>query len=384
MSLAFPRVRKRVALSCFVAVALVGLLACDAATARVGPQVRVLLYRGPGPIQVGLVKAPSDVSLSTSGGLMLGNREQRTSGWNPVGSGPWRVGTRTVRGRIIVRIEAGQIEVLNRVDLENYVASTVGGEMPAGWPREALRAQAIAARTYVLYEASQRINADWDVSATTESQVYGGIAAETDETRAAARATAGEYLSYDGEPILAVFHSTAGGRTATAGEVWGENRPYLQEVAVEDEDDAPQTYWRTVMDKRVLQDLFESAGISVGRLDQISIEKRTSSGRVGQIEVRGSAGTAKVSGRQLRSLLGEMNLRSTLFEIREVPSGFAFVGSGHGHGVGMSQWGARAMAKQGESYQQILARFYPGARLEKTASRRIAVHHFSLGNEGAE
>jgi stage II sporulation protein D len=372
---------QRVAVSTGMLASVLSLLACGAATARVEPSVRVLLYNGADPIQVGSEATPDEVRLAKGGGLLVGGRKQ-SSDWAPSGAGPWRVGPRVVRGEIWVRAEAGRIQVLNKIGLEDYVASTVGGEMSPSWPSEALRAQAVAARTYVLYEASRHRSDAWDVHATATSQVYGGMAAETRETRSATRATAGQVLTYSGAPILAVFHSTAGGRTATAGEVWGEDLPYLRVVEVEDEDDAPHTYWRTVFSRQAIQDVLESAGVSVGKLEGISVEARTSSGRVERLAVRGSTGTEQLSGSGLRALMGGIGLRSTLFEIRESPEGLVFVGSGHGHGVGMSQWGARAMARKGASYKRILARFYPGARLERLRSRQIAGRGPRYVNEG--
>jgi stage II sporulation protein D len=354
-----------------VAISGLGLFACGTATARVEPKVRVLLYRGSDPIQVGAVANSDEVRLSSTGELFVGGK-RRASGWMPAGTGPWRVGSRIVRGQISVTTDAGQIQVLNRIGLEDYVASTVGGEMSSSWPPEALRAQAVAARTYVLYEANRRKNAAWDVRATAASQVYRGVEAETSATRSATRATAHQVLTYGGAPILAVFHSTAGGRTATAGEVWGEDLPYLRVIDVDDEDDAPHTYWRVAFESKALSTLLESAGDSIGRIEDLKIERRTASGRVERLVVRGATGKKVISGRDLRILLGDLGLRSTLFEIRKSAEGFVFVGSGHGHGVGMSQWGARAMAREGASYKSILGRFYPGARLESLPSRRIA------------
>ena len=371
------------ALSICIAVSLLGLLACATATARVEPKIRVLLYSGSDPIQVGLAAMPDEVKLSPGGELLVGGREE-ANGWMSSGSGPWRVGTRIVRGQIAVTAEAGRIQVLNRIGLEDYVASTVGGEMVSSWPSEALRAQAVAARTYALYQASRRRGAAWDVRATAASQVYRGVEAETRETRSATRATAGQVLTYAGAPILAVFHSTAGGRTATAGEVWGEDLPYLRVVEVEDEDAAPHTYWRTVFETEALRGVLEAAGVSVGQLQGLSIGRRTASGRVERLVVHGSAADVELGGRRLRTLLSEMGLRSTLFEIRESPVGFIFVGSGHGHGVGMSQWGARAMARQGASYKRILGRFYPGTRLERLPSRRVAGRGPRRASEGDE
>jgi stage II sporulation protein D len=348
-----------------------GLLGCGSALAGKGPEVRVLLYDGTGPLMVGHSKGPQEIRLAGENELLVPGRG-RLQSWTPGGQGPWRVGERVVRGRIAVRAKQGRIQVLNRVDLEDYVASTVGGEMMASWPREALRAQAVATRTYVLHEAARRRRSDWDVRATTASQVYRGLEDETRETLSATRATAGEVLTYRGEPILAVFHSTAGGRTETAGEVWGQDLPYLRVVDVEDEDDAPHTYWRTTIASGDLEAVCEAAAISVGRLEEVEVVVRTGSGRVKRLALRGSERESHLEGASLRSLISAMGLRSTLFEVRKVEGGFAFVGSGHGHGVGMSQWGARAMARQGHSYQRILSRFYPGARLETWRSRRVA------------
>lgn len=350
--------------------ALVMLLGCATAQAKGGPDVRVLVHNGASPIEIGPESRPLRVAVA--GDRLVVDGETVGTHWTPAGRGPWRVGSRRLRGRVAVRARAGRIQVLNRVDLEAYVASTVGGEMSASWPEEALRAQAVAARTYVLHEAARRTGRDWDVSATAVSQVYRGISAETDETRAATRATRGEILTHEGEPILAAFHSTAGGRTATAGEVWGEDRPYLRVVDVEGEEIAPHTYWRAEFSGDALTGVLSAAGVEVGALDSLAVTRRTRSGRVERLEIRGPDGRRELRGASLRSLVGSLGLRSTLFDVRETSSGFAFVGSGYGHGVGMSQWGARALAERGVSYRRILARFYPGTRLERWSSRQLA------------
>ncbi len=352
---------------------------CGCATARAeGPDaVRVLVYEGQGPISVGPAGSAREVRIARDGLLVEG--QPVGPSWTPGGSGPWRVGARMLRGQIRVRARSGRVEVLNRVELEQYVASTVGGEMSPSWPREALRAQAVAARTYVLHEAAKRRSSAWDVRATALSQVYRGVEAETDETRSAARATRSEVLTYRGEPILAVFHSTAGGRTATAGEVWGRDLPYLRVVEVEEEDDAPHTYWRAVFSPTELAGELDAAGVSIAEVEGLRVTRRTRSGRVERLEVRGARAVEELRGEPLRQLVQALGLRSTLFDIRRGSEGYAFVGSGYGHGVGMSQWGARALAERGVSYQRILARFYPGTRLEKIKTRRIAATDSVLG-----
>lgn len=350
---------------------MAGLLGCVTARASGPAEVRVLVYEGAGPVEAGRAEAPRTIRLAAPGILEIEGGGRRAH-WSPVGSGPWRVADRLLRGRIAVRSEDDRIQIVNHVGLEDYVTSTVGGEMSAGWPREALRAQAVATRTYLLHQAAEARDRPWQLRATTSSQVYRGIEAETPETRAAAQETRGEVLTHRGEPILAVFHSTAGGRTAGAGEVWGEDRPYLQTIEVEDEMDAPHTYWRSEHPSAELEGILGAAGIGVGRLEALEVVERTPSGRVARLRVTGSAGQVVLGGRDTRALIGPLQLRSTLFEIRRTGQGFAFVGSGYGHGVGMSQWGARALAEKGLSHPRILATFYPGARLERWDARRLA------------
>lgn len=369
-------------------VLLLALLGCVTADAGGDFEVRVLLYEGPGPVSISQAPGPSDsirsVRLDPPGRLVVDGKGA-VSSWDPQGSGPWQVGERRFRGQISVHAQSKRIEVVNRVPLEQYVASIVGGEMLPGWPREALRAQAVAARTYLLHEASRREHEEWHVRATAESQVYRGLQTETSETVAAARSTRGEILTHRSQPILAAFHSTAGGRTASAGEVWGEDRPYLRVLDVEDESDAPHTYWRTELDRAALEQVLTLGGVRVGRLETLEVVERTQSGRVHRLRVTGTTGQeATLTGRRMRALFGGLSLRSTLFEVRPTRRGFAFVGSGHGHGVGMSQWGARAMAERGASYERILETFYPGARLERWEAARVALFtdtHSRLGSD---
>lgn len=293
--------------------------------------------------------------------------------WRPPDEGPWEVARRRYRGRLELRAAAGRVLVVNAVGLEEYVAATVGGEMPASWPEQALRAQAVATRTYALHQRARRAGEPWDLRATEQSQVYRGIEAETGSTRRATEATRGEILTHGGRPILAAFHSTSGGRTASASEVWGQSLPYLGSIDVEHEEDAPYTYWRTVFPAETLTGVIAALGAELGPVAALEVDARTESGRVERIVARGRSQLRVFAGERLRALVESLGLRSTLFDIRSTPEGFAFVGSGNGHGVGMSQWGAREMARRGAPYQRILARFYPGARLEGWRAETVAV-----------
>jgi stage II sporulation protein D len=262
----------------------------------------------------------------------------------------------------VVQRTADGLLVVNEVPLERYVEGILLREVYPGWDAAVLRAQAVVARTYALYRRSRsRPERPWDLTASDDSQVYGGIAAEAPEARRAVAATRAEVLVFEGRPILAAYHSASGGRTASAQEVWGRAVPYLVSVPVEGEELSPDTYWRISVSTATLGRALVGLGWSVGRVEEIRVAERSSSGRVRRVSVRGNGESVELSGRDLRRAAG--GLPSTLFEVRREGDGYLFVGSGHGHGVGMSQWGARAMAQHGASYREILAKFYPGVRI---------------------
>jgi len=285
--------------------------------------------------------------------------------------GPHEVDGRRVHGSVELSRDSGGLRVVNELALEDYVAGTLLGEVSEGFGDVVLRAQAIAIRTYALHRRAHPRSPDFDVEANTAAQVYLGVDGETPAALDAARATRGQILTFAGEPILAVFHSAAGGRTATAAEVWGRDVPYLVSVGVPGEEDSPDTYWRTPVSAEELASALAAAGRDVGRVRDVRVARRTPSGRSAELRVQGSDGDVEVSGETLRRVLGPTRLRSTLFEVRRTADGFVFVGSGNGHGVGMSQWGARALSRSGANPQQILARFYPGARVERISSRTV-------------
>ncbi len=348
-------------------------LAATSAAARETAEVRVLLLESREPIEIRSPASVHRVGLARKTLELLVDGRPSGPRWRADRDGPWQVGARRYRGGPELRADSGRIVVVNHVALEDYVVATVGGEMPASWPEQALRAQAVATRTYALHQRERRRGEAWDVQASELSQLYRGIESESATTRRAAEATRAEVLTHGGRPILAVFHSTAGGRTASAAEVWGRDLPYLGSIDVEHEEDAPFTYWRTVFPPETLNGaLASSLGSGFGPVERLEVDARSESGRVERIVARGRTRAARLERDQVRALAEALGLRSRLFDIRSTPQGFAFVGSGYGHGVGMSQWGARELARRGASYQRILARFYPGARLEAWQSENVA------------
>jgi len=352
-----------------LAVAVLSLIGSPAAAAE--PVVRVLLYQGAGPVRIQPPGGAGAVEIAAAGGALRVD-EARMERWTHERTGISTWNGMRVRGRVEVLPSKAGLAVVNAVPLEDYVAGTLGREMFTSWQPAALRAQAVVSRTYALHQQARRHRGGeraYDVEAGTASQVYGGVDAETASVRDAVERTGGQILTYRGEPILAVFHSASGGRTASAEEAWGRPVPYLRSVSVEDEDDSPATYWRAAITHTTLVRALEAAGQSIGEFRSMRVAGRSRSGRVVKIEIEGSRGRVALGGRELRTALGESTLKSTMFEVRSRGDELVFVGSGHGHGVGMSQWGARAMAERGDDHREILSRFYPGTRIESVASR---------------
>jgi stage II sporulation protein D len=330
------------------------LLAVAAGTARAEePTVRVLLLDGARSVTV-----QADGGRETRIDAPRARRVLRLAA-----PGPQRVDGRRYRGAIEIEPRSDGLRVVNELPLEAYVAGTLLGEVHEAWGDAVLEAQSVAIRTYALHRRSRAGARAWDVEADTRGQVYLGMDGESETAWRAVDATRGQVLTWNGEVILAAFHGTAGGRTASAAEVWGRALPYLESVAVEGEDVSPDTYWRAPVPADELASALAALGEDVGRVERVEVAERTPSGRCATLRVRGARGSAELEATALRRALGERRLRSTLFDVRPASDGVVFVGSGRGHGVGMSQWGARAMAERGAGYRAILGRFYPGARL---------------------
>ncbi len=255
-------------------------------------------------------------------------------------------------------------------ELEEYVAGVVAAEMPASFPEEALKAQAVAARTYevrqmraagsdsVLYDVGQAY-ADEAAQREKWGENYGQYAAKI---RRAVRETAGEIMVYDGEPILAAFHAQSGGKTENAENVWDSPLPYLKSVDSAEDKAAPGYETEVSFStKEVLQQL-KTQGTPTQTAENLSIEilSRTDAGYVSEV----SAGGLKLTGRQLRETLG---LRSANFTVEKQANSFVFRTYGYGHGAGMSQYGASYLAEKGLDYHEILNHYYTNVNFERLA-----------------
>lgn len=276
-------------------------------------------------------------------------------------------------GKATVRVKIGE-ECLD-MDMTDYLTGVLAAEMPASFNGEALRAQAVAARTYTLYCAALNRHADAEVCTSPGccqawlggDELQERLGANWEEgyakLRSAVEDTAGEYLMYEGKAAFAAFHSSSAGSTEASGEVWNAV-PYLVSVTTpEIEADVPgyvSTVTLTALDFRdTLLSLHPEADFTGAPETWIGSITRTPGGRV----ETATLGGVSFTGGELRQLFA---LRSTAFEVKYADGGFCFTVTGFGHGVGMSQYGANVMAGQGADYKEILAHYYPGTTLAST------------------
>ena len=346
--------------------------------------------------------------------------------------GIW-VGQKRYAGKLKIFMRDNDIFVVNVLGIEKYLGSVVGSEMPAKWPLEALKAQAIASRTYAL---KQKGNPLYDIDSTNKNQVYTGLEARTYKTARAVNSTRSLVLTYKNKLINSLFHSSSAGMTENSEDVWKNKYPYLSSVKDFDKNN-PKLRWTKKFSKSQLQKLFPR----IGGIKQIEILNVTSTGRVKNVRIHGDFGTDQISGVDIRK---RMNLKSTLvrfkfIEDNEINSSnkslkllstnslekeplthivrvgdtliviasqynvsvediatlnniknsslinigqrllvprnslnsslssekiLVVSGYGSGHGVGMSQWGARYMANKGEKAKDILKHFYKGIEIK--------------------
>lgn len=331
------------------------------------------------------------------------------------------------RGNIDIHITHGKMgfTIVNVLPVEQYLYGVIAKEMSPEWHLEAVKSQAVAARTYALYNLNKHQVDGYDVCATSDCQVYGGREYETPRVLRAVNDTAGQVMMYQGKIIPAYFHSSSGGYTENSENVWGTYQPYSRGV-VDYDQNSPYYKWEKKLTPAELEKAIGRAGYKIGKIQAIALvplgtapmntPERGVSGRVKVIRFIGTLGSAQLSGEKARTVLG---LKSTLFDIdtllpmeknvefavtnkngmvdhkkveinlpptkedglvtdgKEIHrlSGrpneiIAINGFGWGHGLGLSQWGAKGMAEKGPQgdatyYQEILKHYYQGITIKK-------------------
>lgn len=267
----------------------------------------------------------------------------------------------------VVRVKREATGEINTVPFEEYVTGVLAGEVPTSFHMEALKAQAVAARSYVMKKIEDNKGQDYDVVDTVSNQVYldevtlkekwkDQYVEKINIVKTAVKETQGQYLMYDGKIVQAFFFSTSTGKTENSEEVFQTALPYLRSVdSTWDQDVSPvfkEEYNFSV------HDFYQKIGLPYNKTVTYEVTKKTSTGRIKEVKIDGTVLKAS-------DLSGKLSLRSTFFTLEQVGSTIHMTTKGYGHGVGMSQYGAQAMAKSGSTYDQILKYYYQGVNIQK-------------------
>ena len=260
--------------------------------------------------------------------------------------------------RYLVRSKTGDIV---EMELEEYLKGVVYAEMPSSFNIEALKAQAVAARTYTKFKMADSTHI-CDNPSHCQAWLENDYSENFEKVSKAVEETRGKTVSYMGETIEAFFHSSSGGKTESSKEVWGKDIPYLVPVESPNEDKIMSTFFSekevTYKElKTLINNYLGKNQVTTEKLkNKIKIISRTEGDRVNEIKID----KASLSGASIRGIL---ELRSTNFDIELKEKSVVFKVKGYGHGVGMSQWGAEVMAREGKDYEEILKYYYPNTEV---------------------
>ena len=266
----------------------------------------------------------------------------------------------------VVRVYREDKGVIDNVPIEEYVVGVLAGEMPISFDIEALKAQAIASRSYVMKQIEKNIHKEYDVVDTVMNQVYldkqyllavwsDSYTSNINKIKTAVLSTKGEYLSYNGKVAEALFFSTSPGITENSEEIFVSKEPYLRSVSSTWDDISPvytSTFTYTIFEFCNLLNITYKDNLT------IDIVEKTSTGRIKKIKINGKEMSANF-------ICSKLSLNSTYFEIIQDGSKIIIKNRGYGHGVGMSQYGAEAMARMGYKYDEILKHYYQNIEIKK-------------------
>lgn len=332
-------------------------------------------------IRVAIAKSQRSVTLRSSAGLIVAgvpsNKHEKKMIFGAASLGGTPVRVRSVDGLVEVngrkyrglaelrRGKNGLILVVNELDIEDYLKGVIAAEIPPAWEFEALKAQAVAARTYALYQKRTAGKRSYHILSTVDSQVYDGTRGEQSNSVRAVQETSGLVISYQGKTIPAFYHADCGGHTEDAAELWGIDAPYLKGVDCDCQRIAENGMWEKRISVFTLADALRRRGYGVGPVSDLSIRDTTPAGRVKHVAITSSGARSLIPGETFRTALGSTVIPSVFFELELSGDEAIFSGRGRGHGVGLCQWGAKEMAQRGHAFRSILAHYYPGTELTR-------------------
>lgn len=275
------------------------------------------------------------------------------------------IDSRRFRGDIgIVRKDNGKLMVINYIGLENYLYGVLYHEVSNRWPMECLKAQAIAARTFALYQIRQSKPQSYDLRCDIYSQMYGGRTGEKWSTTRAVDATRGKVLTFNGDIFPTYYHATCAGYTEDALNLWNMDLAPLKGVPCNYCSRSKHYRWTKELPLSQIKTKLIGAGYKIGNISCVNILSRNKSGRNDKIEIKDDAGIIIVmTGKDFRQIFGPNDIRSTKFDAEIKKDNLVLKGMGWGHGVGMCQWGAFGMSQKGKKCDEILKYYYPGTEI---------------------
>jgi len=334
------------------------LLVCAGARAE---EIRIEIARGAKTLRVEGGGARHEVSAREDSLVVDGAKAGSPAEF----TGPLKLDGRELRGKLQIFAERGSLLAVNAVDLEEYVAAVVASEVSPTWPAEALKAQAVAARTFaVAQKVAQGAGARAHLGASVLDQVYKGTAHPQPAPLKAARDTAGEVLTWGAAPIAAYFSASCGGKSESAEAAFHltpGTAPYLRGG----ESDIDEREWTKRIPLSEITAALRGAGRLKSDVEGLRVSARTATGRAKTVILKTSAGEKPLPAVELRQLVGYTALPSLSFDVSRDGDVAVFQGKGSGHGVGLCQWGANLRAKRGDGYREILAHYYPGAEIRR-------------------
>ncbi len=306
------------------------------------------------------------------GGLRLADtRLQTETRLIPQKGGRIRVGADLHSGALILRLDPGQtVTIVEELEIEDYLEGVLPHEMDPGWPLEALKAQAVVARTFTYANMGKFRKDGFDLTADTRSQVFKGLSGVNENVRSAVRQTRGEVLGYDGKLLRVYYHACCGGSTTDAGAAWNAEGGSIPRPLRGVRDPwcrlSPHMKWSAYFTWADLTAAVSERSMLSNAITGLKIGARDAAGFVRTFLIRSGRESSEVRAAELRGALGAGEMKSV--HIRSLSArrkGVEFFGSGLGHGVGLCQWGARLQAEKGRSYQKILRFYFPDSVLSE-------------------
>ncbi len=327
-------------------------------------------------IRVAIADNQRSVTLGSPAGLRITGASGSGSGRSvvyratDVGKTPVRVSSsgayinvdgKAYRGAIEIRKKSnGRLLVINDLDLEAYLLGVVAAEIPSDWEMETLKAQAVASRTYALYQKQNAGRRPYHILATVDSQMYLGRRGERKRATEAVEETQGLVITYRDKVIPAFYHASCGGHTENALELWGIDEPFLKGVDCDCQNISKYGIWEKRFTTAGVIRALRREGFRLADIGSVEMGDLTPAGRVKNVIFRHSGRATSVPSETIRAALGYSNIPSIFFEPELMDQEVVFSGRGLGHGIGLCQWGAKEMARNGADYKAILSHYYPG------------------------